>query len=63
MERANRPHYHVWLLARGGRIFYKLATPYGARQSAQRAAKKRQRDAERRMIVQCWERKCAPRLD
>ncbi|MCY4289301.1 MAG: hypothetical protein OXC63_11970 [Aestuariivita sp.] len=39
-RQANRPHYHIWKKARTGRIFYRLATAYTHRQSAQRAVKK-----------------------
>ena len=39
-RQTNRPHYHIWKKARTGRIFYRIATPYTHRQSAQRAVKK-----------------------
>ena len=60
---ANRPHFHVWLQAKTGRIFYKLARPYHTRQAARQAGMRRQHDPARRMVMQCADPKCAPKLD
>ena len=61
-ERPNRPHYHAWLMAATGRIFYK-ARAFHTRQAATQWAARRQPDPERRTVLRCWQPHCAPRLE
>ena len=63
--KTNRAHYHVWVLARGGRIRYRLARPFWTRQAAHQWARRRYAGEPDRdpKIEQCWEAKCAPKLD
>ena len=63
--KVNRPHFHIWLKARGGRIYYRLAKGFHTRQAAAQSSKRRYRDEpERRpMILQCEEPGCAPKLE
>ncbi len=62
MAKANRPHFHIWLQAKGGKIFYKLAKGYHTRQAAGQAGKRRQPDPEKRMVIQCDREECRPKL-
>ena len=62
IQRANRPHYHIWKKARIGRIFYRTAAPYTHRQSAQRAVKKLGLPRGDVMVLECWDPKTAPRM-
>ena len=59
----NRPHYHVWLKARTGRIFYCLARGFQTRQAASQWGKRRQPDTDKRMTLRCTNEKCRPKLD
>ena len=61
----NRPHFHVWPKARGGRIRYCLARGFHTRQAAHQWAGRRYSDEPDRnpKIEQCTEAKCAPKLD
>lgn len=63
--KANRPHFHVWLEARGGRMRYRLARPFHTRQAAAQWAKRRYAGEPWRkpMVLNCWEEKCAPKLN
>lgn len=58
----NRPHYHVWLKAATGRIFYRLARGFHTRQAAAQWARRRQPASDRRMVIQCTREKCKPPL-
>lgn len=60
---ANRPHYHPWLMAATGRIFYRVTRGFFTRQAAHKYAARRQPDPDKRIVLKCWEEKCAPRLD
>ena len=62
-DRANKPHYHVWLLARTDKIFYKLAWPFNTRQAARQWAMRREPDGDRRIVIQCFKRHCGPKID
>lgn len=58
----NRPHYHVWLEARTGRMIYRLARGFFTRQAARQWALRHRPD--RKPIVRpCEDGKCRPRLD
>lgn len=59
---ANRPHFHIWVKARTGRMFYVLARAFHTRQAARQYAN-RHRPGVEVMVLQCFERKCAPPLD
>ncbi|MCY4121861.1 MAG: hypothetical protein OXG72_13175 [Acidobacteria bacterium] len=59
---ANRPHYHAWLMASTGRMFYKCRA-FHTRQVASMWAKRRQPDPERRMVIACTLPECRPALD
>ena len=63
--KANRPHYHVWLKARGGRMRYRLARGFHTRQAAHQWSQRNYRgDRERDpKIEQCEDERCAPKLD
>ena len=58
----NRPHYHVWILARTGRIFYKLKRSFHTQPAATQWAK-RNRPEAKRMVLQCTCEKCKPKLE
>lgn len=60
--RANRPHYHLWLQAATGRIFYKVSRGFHTRQAARQYGMRRQPDAEKRLVLQCFDPRCAPKL-
>lgn len=60
---ANRPHYHVWRLAEGDRIFYLCKKGFHTRQAARQWAKRREVEDERYMVRQCYRTRCAPPLD
>ena len=60
--RLNRPHYHPWLMASTGRIFYKCRA-FGTRQSAQRWAARKQPDKEKRIVQACYDPRCQPPID
>ena len=60
----NEPHYHAYLrAAKGNKIFYPLARAFTSPQAARQFAKRRQPDPDRRMVRECWDRECAPKLD
>lgn len=59
----NRPHYHVWLQAKTGRIFYKVTRGFHTRQAAAQWAKRRQTAPERRIVLKCELDACKPALD
>lgn len=61
----NRPHFHVWLTARGGRIRYRLARGFWTKQAAHQWAARRYKNEPWRTpkVEQCTEAKCAPKLD
>ena len=58
----NRPHYHVWLMARTERIFYKLARGFHTRQAARQWAR-RNRAGTDPMVFRCDKEACRPKLD
>ena len=60
--RTNKPHYHVWLTAKGGRIFYRLAWPFESGQAARQWANRNRPDQEC-MVRQCDLLKCAPKFE
>lgn len=60
---ANRPHYHVWLLAATDRIFYKVQRGFFTRQAARQYGARREPDPSRVMVRQCTEERCRPRLE
>ena len=60
---SNRPHFHVWRMAKTGKIFYKLAKPHFTRQVAGKLARRLEPDPARRMVIQCDCPECAPKLD
>ena len=62
MPTANRPHYHVWLRARTGRIFYVLSRGFHTRQAAAKYGARRQPDSEKRMVLACEDERCKPKL-
>jgi len=59
----NRPHYHVWYMAATGRAFFRLARGFHTRQAARQFAVRRQPDPKRRMVLECTNPACAPKLD
>lgn len=61
----NRPHFHVWVKARSGRAYFRLAKGYWTRQAASQAAKRRYAGEPWRkpMVLHCEEERCAPKLD
>ena len=61
-SRNNRPHFHIWRLARTGRIFYVLKRGFHTRQAARQWAQRREKDQSRYMILQCDSEKCCPPL-
>ncbi|MCY4111647.1 MAG: hypothetical protein OXF96_06865 [Chloroflexi bacterium] len=60
--RLNRPHFHAWMMAATGRIFYKTR-PFETRQAASQWAKRREPDPERRMVKACHDSRCQPPMD
>ncbi len=58
----NRPHFHVWLEARTGRMIYRLARGFHTRQAARQWAKRHRPDRQT-MVLQCTKQACRPRLD
>ena len=58
----NRPHFHVWIKARSGTIFYKLAKGYHTSQAARQWAK-RNYPGQEQLVLKCEEPKCRPPLD
>ncbi|MCY4121308.1 MAG: hypothetical protein OXG72_10365 [Acidobacteria bacterium] len=60
---ANRPHYHLWLMAATGRIFYRVGRSFHTRQAARQYGMRRQSAPERRIVLQCWNEECRPPLD
>ena len=59
---SNRPHYHVWLLADGDRAFFRCARGFHTRQAAQQYAVRQEPDPARRLVRQCSNPKCRPKL-
>lgn len=59
---ANRPHYHVWLRAATGRVFYVVRRGFHTRQAAQKFAARRQPDPQWRLVLQCHDDDCKPPL-
>lgn len=59
--RTNRPHYHVWIFHRNGRMSYRLARPFFTRQAA-RAWAMRHRPKDEWMIRASHDPKTAPKL-
>ena len=59
---SNRPHFHVWIDHRSGRMAYRLARPFHTRQAAATWAK-RHRPGEKVIVRKCERPECRPRLD
>ena len=59
----NRAHYHVWFMASTGSAFFKRTRAFHTKQAAHKYAARRQPDPAKRMVKECWEPKCAPKLD
>ena len=57
----NRPHYHPWLLASTGRIYYRCR-PFFTRQAARQWAMRRRVNPREALVLQCEESECAPKL-
>ena len=57
----NRPHFHVWLQAKTGRMFYKCR-PFHTRQTAREWAMRRQAESEKRLVLKCELDACRPKL-
>lgn len=58
---ANRPHFHVWVRARTGRIFYILKRGFFTSQAARQWSKRNRPDSQT-MILKCEDEACRPRL-
>ena len=59
--KANRPHYHVWIFHRTGRMSWRLARGFHTKQAANQWAG-RNRAGEERMVRACTNPRCAPKL-
>ena len=62
MPRPNRPHYHVWIRHRDGRMQYRLARGHAHKQGARQWAQ-RNRPADQIKVEACEGERCAPKLD
>ena len=62
MQQPNRPHFHVWIRARTGKMFYQLAKGYHTSQAARQWAKRNYPDQER-LVLKCEDPECRPKLD
>ncbi len=60
--KANRSHFHVWLQAATGRMFYKCRA-FHTRQPAREWAMRRQPDSAKRLVLKCELAACRPKLD
>ena len=58
----NDPHYHPWLMADGGRAFFKYRSRR-TRTAANKWASRREGDPVRRMVIACRDPRCQPPLD
>ena len=47
MSKLNRPHFHVWKLAKGDRAYFKLVRPFHTRQNARKYAIRQQMAPDR----------------
>ena len=61
-QRANRPHYHVWIKADGDRAFFKRARGFHTRQAAQQYVVRQEPDPGRRLVLKCHDYRCRPKL-
>lgn len=61
-DKANRPHYHVWILADGERAFFRRARGFFTRQAARQYGL-RLRSKDDIMVRPCTNPRCAPKLD
>lgn len=61
MAKPNREHYHVWVLARGGRIFYRLRRGFWSGQAASQWARRHYPGREV-TVRKCDDPACAPPL-
>ena len=61
MPKPNKPHFHVWIQHRDGRMIYRLARPFHTRQAARQWARRWRPEAEC-MVFQCERPECAPKL-
>ena len=59
---ANRPHFHVWRLAKTGRIFYQVARGFHTGQAARQWASRYENAPDRYMLRQCLDETCTPQL-
>ena len=57
----NRPHYHAWMLAPTGRIYYFVKRGFHTRQAARQWAQRR-KPKDEFMVRQCECEKCRPPL-
>ena len=64
---ANRPHYHVWRLARGGRMYYRLRRSFHTRQAARqwfvRYVRRWRPESTAFEVKPCDREECRPKLD
>ncbi|MDE0205996.1 MAG: hypothetical protein OXP66_08210 [Candidatus Tectomicrobia bacterium] len=58
----NRPHFHVWIRHRDGRMQYRLARGFWSKQAARQWAQRNRPDDQIR-VEACENERCAPRLD
>lgn len=63
--KANKPHFHVWVMPRGSdRMMYRWARGFPSQPAAhQYAARRFQDDPDRFIVRKCSNPKCAPKLD
>ena len=64
-RKTNRPHHHCWALARGGRMFYRVARSFSTKQACSQWAKRNYGEKLEKefMVRQCENPDCAPKLD
>ena len=60
---ANRPHYHVWKLAKGDRAIFMLRRGFHTRQNARKYALRRDVPPDRFIVRPCEREACKPPLD
>jgi len=59
--KANRPHYHPWLMADGDRALFR-GRSFHTRQAARQWAARREPDPDRRVVLKCEHERCRPKL-
>ena len=61
---SNRPeHFHIWRMAKGGRIFYFVRRAFRSQQGAAQWAARREPDKARYMVRRCHEERCSTNPD